>query len=201
MIQRFQAQCFQKNIPQRFVVAILSKRRPQVYFAVVAEARTDFSVGREPHFVAHFAKMKVRHGADKADERAGFFKQIVPGRPVAEPAVGLVNQFVVLGEQAHGLADWQEIFLGQNIRSRQGHQFNETQRQSVFRRKQYQRPQFLFIHATHEDAVQFHAPKSGGQCRANTREHGVQVPTGDPPVNFRIQRVETHIRRPQSGGM
>ena len=88
MIQRFQAQGFQKNLPQRFVIAVASKRRAQVYFAVVAEARTDFSICREPHFVARFAKMQIRHRADKTDERAGFSKQIIPGWPVANgPAI------------------------------------------------------------------------------------------------------------------
>jgi hypothetical protein len=55
-----------------------------------------FSIGREPHFVACFAKIQISHRADKTDERAGFSKQIIPGRPMAESAVGLVNQFVML---------------------------------------------------------------------------------------------------------
>ena len=64
------------------------------------------------------------------------------------------------------------------------HQLNQSQRQAVFGGKQDERPEFLFVHAAHEHAIQFHAVESGGDRGADAGDDRVHVTAGHLPVNL-----------------
>ena len=77
MFQRFEAQGFQKNFAQGFIAAAIPQHGAQIQFAMVSQARTDFPVRSQTHFVALVSKMQVGQRADEADERAGMLELVI----------------------------------------------------------------------------------------------------------------------------
>ncbi len=97
-------------------------------------------------------------------------EQVISSRAVADARIRLRYQFVARGKEAHGVADRKEVFVGQYVRTGQRHEFDESQRKPVLRSEQNQRPNFVFVHAAHQDAVELDAFEAGGDGRANPRQ-------------------------------
>jgi hypothetical protein len=177
----------------------ITECRAEIEFAVVTEAGPEFAVGGEAHFIAGLAEVGGGDGADEADEGAGVLELVIFGGAPAEVVGRLRDEFILAFEDLDGFLDGEEVGWGEDVGRGERHEFDEAEREVMFGGEEDERPDFVFVDAAHEDAIEFDAFEAGVDGGADAGEDEVKVAAGDVFVEGGVEGIEADVDGADSG--